>query len=66
MLTAEGRYYTPADLARELRVSRRRVYDLLRSRRIPVIRLGQTILVHERDAKRLIAEDRRPGRPPQR
>ena len=64
MLTANGRYYTPAEVAQILRVSRPRVYQLLRDRRIRVVRVGQTILVHERDVQRLAREERRPGRPP--
>ena len=64
LILSQGHYYTPADVARVLRVSRPRVYQLLRERRVPVIRVGQAILVHERDVQRLAREERRVGRPP--
>jgi excisionase family DNA binding protein len=53
---------TTAQAAQKLRISARRVQELIHSGRLPAQQFGRTYVVDENDLK--LVADRKPGRPP--
>lgn len=63
MLHANERYYSVAEVARMLGVTRCRVHQLIADRRLETRRIANLIVLPEAEVNRLIGEPRRPGRP---
>ena len=63
MLETKERYYSVREAASRLGVSKRRVYQLIRSRNIRTETVANVLLVPEAELQRLEREERRPGRP---
>jgi len=63
MLEVTDRYYSVREVALRLGVSKRRVYQLLQSRRVATRKIANVLLIPEKEILRLEREERRPGRP---
>lgn len=63
MLEADARYYSVREVAERLGVSKCRVHQLIRDRKVATHRIGNLIVIPEREVRRLEQEERRPGRP---
>ena len=66
MLERGEKLYTVREVMQLLGLSRTRVHELLKSRRVRVTKAANVVLVPESEVKRLLQEERRPGRPPSR
>ena len=54
-------HYTPYDLMDLLHISKARVYQLIESGELPVIRIGRKILVSEQDLKEYLESKKEGG-----
>lgn len=60
LMVIEG-YLTTSEAARQLKVTRNRVLDLIRFKRLPAKKIGGIWLIRSEDLR--LVQDRKPGRP---